>query len=204
MFCPKCGTANQDDANFCYKCGTSFAGKVPEQTRYEICQIEGAQITKGFGEIFGRTFRFWAEAVGPKGKYVVAQYEWRDGAYHSPYGPDGQCQQCLRAHSEFIRQLTKDGWEPSEERGEIWYQMRFRRKAVVATEEASFDVILLSAGNRKIDVIKVIRELTNFGLGEAKNLSQSTGAIVLRNVPRSIAESAKEKLESVGATVQLK
>ena len=64
MFCPKCGASNQADASFCYKCGASITGKAPEQVRYEICQIEGEQVTKpGLGEFAGRTFRFWADAV---------------------------------------------------------------------------------------------------------------------------------------------
>jgi large subunit ribosomal protein L7/L12 len=61
-----------------------------------------------------------------------------------------------------------------------------------------------SAGDKKIQVIKVVRELTSLGLKEAKDLVESAPAAVLENANKADAEAAKAKLEEVGATIELK
>ncbi len=71
-------------------------------------------------------------------------------------------------------------------------------------EKTEFDVIIKDAGAKKIDVIKVIRQLTNLGLGEAKTLAETAGGKVLSAVGKDAANDAKKKLEEAGAAVELK
>src|SRR5258708_32561157 len=71
-------------------------------------------------------------------------------------------------------------------------------------EKTEFDVIIKDAGAKKIDVIKVIRQLTSLGLGEAKALSETAGGKVLSAVGKEAAMEAKTKLEAAGAQVQVK
>lgn len=70
-------------------------------------------------------------------------------------------------------------------------------------EKTEFDVILKDAGPKKIDTIKVIRQLTNLGLVEAKNMAETAGAKVLTGVSKEAANDAKSKLEAAGAVVEL-
>lgn len=71
-------------------------------------------------------------------------------------------------------------------------------------EKTSFDVVLTSAGEKKIQVIKEVRGLTNLGLKEAKELVESAPTPVLEGVAKAAAEDAKAKLEEAGATVEIK
>ena len=71
-------------------------------------------------------------------------------------------------------------------------------------EKDSFDVILEAAGDKKIQVIKVVRELTSLGLGEAKAVVDGAPKAVLEGANKEAAEKAKEALEGAGATVTLK
>jgi large subunit ribosomal protein L7/L12 len=73
-----------------------------------------------------------------------------------------------------------------------------------AEEQTEFDVILQGAGEKKIQVIKEVRALTNLGLKEAKDLVDGAPKPVLERVPKDQADAAKEKLESAGATVEVK
>ena len=73
-----------------------------------------------------------------------------------------------------------------------------------AAEQDEFDVVLEAAGDKKIQVIKEVRALTNLGLKEAKDLVESTPKPVLEKVTKEAAEKAKEALEGAGATVTLK
>lgn len=68
-------------------------------------------------------------------------------------------------------------------------------------EKTEFDVIIKDAGAKKIDVIKVIRQLTSLGLGEAKTLAETAGSKVLTGVGKDAAQDAKKKLEEAGAQV---
>ena len=77
--------------------------------------------------------------------------------------------------------------------------------AVAAAEEKSeFDVILASAGDKKIGVIKVVREVTGLGLKDAKALVDGAPAPVKEGVAKADAEALKAQLEEAGATVELK
>ncbi len=76
--------------------------------------------------------------------------------------------------------------------------------APAAEEKDEFDVILANFGANKINVIKVVRELTSLGLKEAKDLVEAAPKAVKEGVSKSDAEAAKAKLEEAGATVELK
>ena len=76
--------------------------------------------------------------------------------------------------------------------------------AAAAEEKDEFDVVLSAAGDKKIQVIKEVRSLTSLGLKEAKDLVDSAPKPVLEKVTKEQADEAKAKLESAGATVELK
>ena len=76
--------------------------------------------------------------------------------------------------------------------------------AEAAEEQDEFDVVLAGAGAQKIQVIKVVRELTKLGLKEAKDLVDAAPKAVLEKVSKEDAEKAKTDLEAVGATVEVK
>jgi large subunit ribosomal protein L7/L12 len=71
-------------------------------------------------------------------------------------------------------------------------------------EQTAFDVVLTGAGEKKIQVIKEVRGLTNLGLKEAKELVEGAPKEILEGVDKDAAEEAKDKLEAAGATVELK
>ena len=70
-------------------------------------------------------------------------------------------------------------------------------------EKTEFDVVIKDAGAKKIDVIKVIRQLTSLGLGEAKTMAETAGGKVLTGVGKDAANEAKKKLEEAGASIVL-
>jgi len=76
--------------------------------------------------------------------------------------------------------------------------------AAAAEEKTEFDVVLEDFGAKKIQVIKVVRELTGLGLKEAKDLVEAVPGKILEGVEKSAADSAKAKLEEQGATVEIK
>jgi large subunit ribosomal protein L7/L12 len=76
--------------------------------------------------------------------------------------------------------------------------------AAAAEEKTEFDVILSAAGEKKIQVIKVVRELTGLGLKEAKDLVDGAPKPVKEKIAKAEAEDIKKKLEEQGATVQVK
>jgi large subunit ribosomal protein L7/L12 len=80
--------------------------------------------------------------------------------------------------------------------------------AAPAAEDAAaqdeFDVVLEAAGDKKINVIKEVRALTNLGLKEAKDLVEAAPKVILEKATKEAAEKAKEQLEGAGATVTLK
>jgi large subunit ribosomal protein L7/L12 len=76
--------------------------------------------------------------------------------------------------------------------------------AGAAEEQSTFDVMLTGAGDKKIQVIKVVRALTNLGLKEAKDLVDGAPSAVKEGVTREEADQAKTQLEDAGASVELK
>jgi large subunit ribosomal protein L7/L12 len=77
-------------------------------------------------------------------------------------------------------------------------------EAAAAEEKTSFDVILSAAGDKKIQVIKVVRELTSLGLKEAKELVDAAPKPVKTGVSKEEAEAIKAKLEEQGASIEIK
>ena len=71
-------------------------------------------------------------------------------------------------------------------------------------EKTEFDVVLKAAGDKKINVIKAVREVTSLGLKEAKDLVESAPATVKEAVSKDEAESIKKKFEEAGATIEIK
>jgi large subunit ribosomal protein L7/L12 len=76
--------------------------------------------------------------------------------------------------------------------------------AAAVEEQTEFTVILKSAGDKKINVIKEVRAITNLGLKEAKDLVEAGGKAVKEGVPKDEAEKIKQQLEAAGATVEIK
>lgn len=77
-------------------------------------------------------------------------------------------------------------------------------EAAPAEEQTEFDVVLKAAGDKKINVIKVVRALTSLGLKEAKDVVEGTPSTVLTAVSKDAAQDAKAKLEAEGAQVEVK
>jgi large subunit ribosomal protein L7/L12 len=77
-------------------------------------------------------------------------------------------------------------------------------EAAPVEEQTEFDVVLTGAGEKKINVIKVVRALTNLGLKEAKDVVEGTPSTVLSAVSKEAAQDAKAKLEAEGAQVSVK
>jgi len=71
-------------------------------------------------------------------------------------------------------------------------------------EKTTFDVVLVSCGDKKIPVVRALRDITNLGLKEAKELVESAPKMVREGVSKQEAEDIKKKLEEAGATVELK
>lgn len=76
--------------------------------------------------------------------------------------------------------------------------------APAAEEKTEFDVVLASAGDKKLNVIKVVRELTGLGLKDAKDLVESAPKAIKEGVSKEEAEKIKAQLEEAGASVELK
>ena len=76
--------------------------------------------------------------------------------------------------------------------------------AAPVEEKTEFDVVLKAAGEKKINVIKAVREVTSLGLKEAKDLVESAPATIKEGVNKDEAESIKKKFEEAGATVEIK
>jgi len=76
--------------------------------------------------------------------------------------------------------------------------------AAPVEEQTEFDVILKAAGDKKINVIKAVREVTSLGLKEAKDLVESAPATIKEGVSKDEAEAVKKKFEEAGATIEIK
>jgi large subunit ribosomal protein L7/L12 len=105
-----------------------------------------------------------------------------------------------------LKQILKDeyGIEPAAG-GAVMMAGPAGGEAAAAEEEKSeFDVILVEAGDKKINVIKEVRAITGLGLKEAKDLVEAGGKAVKEQAPKEEAEEIKKKLEEAGAKVELK
>lgn len=77
-------------------------------------------------------------------------------------------------------------------------------EAAPVEEKTEFDVILKAAGEKKVNVIKVVRALTSLGLKEAKDVVETAGSTILSGVSKEVAADAKAKLEAEGAQVEIR
>ncbi len=77
-------------------------------------------------------------------------------------------------------------------------------EAAAAEEKSAFDVVLANAGDQKIAVIKIVREVTEKGLQEAKQMVDSAPQVVKSGISKAEAEELKKKLETAGAAVEIK
>jgi len=131
MFCLTCGTQLPDDANFCHKCGTPIGQTQSSKVTWEYCQICWDEEDSLFS---GTQVWFWADAVGPEGKYNAGESpRYRTWGNTRVYGPADLSHKKDRAnaeeaHNRLVQMLISDGWEPLPERGEYWWQLRFRRR----------------------------------------------------------------------------
>jgi large subunit ribosomal protein L7/L12 len=76
--------------------------------------------------------------------------------------------------------------------------------APAEAEKTAFDVVMLSAGGTKLNVVKAVKDITNLGLKEAKDLVDAAPKAILEGVSKADAEKAKATLEEAGATIELK
>ncbi len=76
--------------------------------------------------------------------------------------------------------------------------------AAAAEEKTEFNIVLVDSGDKKINVIKVVRALTGLGLKEAKDAVEGTPSVLKEGVSKDEAEAAKKELEEAGAKVELK
>lgn len=72
-----------------------------------------------------------------------------------------------------------------------------------ADDKTEFDVVIKDVGPKKIDVIKAIRQITQLGLKDAKELAETSGAKIMEQVGKDVAQDAKSKLEAAGASIDL-
>jgi large subunit ribosomal protein L7/L12 len=100
--------------------------------------------------------------------------------------------------------LLEDKWGVSAAAAAPMMMGAMPAAAEAAVEKTDFDVELLAAGDKKIQVIKVVRELTGLGLKEAKDLVDGAPKVVKEGVAKADAEAMKAKLEEQGAKVALK
>jgi len=96
------------------------------------------------------------------------------------------------------------GIEPAAGGGMMMAAAPAAAAAAPAEEKTQFDVILATAGDKKINVIKVVRALTSLGLKEAKDLVEGAPKPVKTGISKAEADDAKKQLEEAGATVELK
>jgi hypothetical protein len=209
MYCMNCGTQLPDTAKFCAKCGqptatNASAVPVPEPNVecWETCEIVFAVIRK---PLFGEAeLHFIAQAAGPHGGYKAGESLVFKG---SPDGPQPDNLRHAAALSDLVKSMVRDGWELEGESGQAWYSQKFRRACPpepFAGTPGPHAVVLLSCGPKKIEVIKTIRQLTNLGLVEAKNISETPGAVVIDNISMDAAIAARKQLEDSGGTAQIR
>ncbi|MFO1129932.1 MAG: 50S ribosomal protein L7/L12 [Rickettsiales bacterium] len=103
-----------------------------------------------------------------------------------------------------LKKALEDKWGVKASSGAVMMSAAPVATAAAAEEQTSFNVIIKDAGANKINVIKVIREVTGLGLKEAKDLSEKADGIVKEDLNKADANSLKAKLEEAGAKIELK
>ena len=106
--------------------------------------------------------------------------------------------------AELVKKLEEKWGVKAASGGGMMMAMPAGGGAAAAAEKTEFDVVLAGAGDKKIQVIKVVRELTGLGLKEAKDLVDGAPKPVKEGIAKADAEAAKKKLEEAGAKAELK
>ena len=106
--------------------------------------------------------------------------------------------------SEFVKELEEKFGVSAAAPVAVMAAMPGAAPAEAAEEKTTFDVVLKDVGPQKIQVIKVVRALTDLGLKEAKDAVEGAPKIVKEGISKEDAEDAKKKLEEVGAVVEIK
>ena len=106
--------------------------------------------------------------------------------------------------AELVKKLEEKWGVKAASGGGMMMAMPAGGGAAAAAEKTEFDVVLAGAGDKKIQVIKVVRELTGLGLKEAKDLVDGAPKPVKEGIAKADAEAAKKKLEDAGAKADLK
>ncbi|MCE7984609.1 MAG: zinc ribbon domain-containing protein [Caldilinea sp. CFX5] len=139
MFCQNCGTKLVEKANFCHHCGASTVFYQPADTldttvRFEYCQIEAVTGKSSFFPRPKVNFKFCAEAIGSGGPYIADETQEFKAEFGRDFGDKSQIEPDVRfwgdIHKKFTAQLVKQGWEPLSDRGNQWWQIKFRRRIV--------------------------------------------------------------------------
>jgi len=177
MYCQKCGTRLPPGALYCFKCGAPVnTGKNQENSpnvepQWEYCEIV---FDKKQRLLYWEAF-FWAKAISSDGVYEAAKSpivkKW-----DIPEVPKRDDQSYARIHNLLINQLIAEGWEHTGDRGEKWWNVRFRRNIIIEKSTADLAVIigadqqiidLLNQG-LKIKAVKVYQKSAGVGMREAK------------------------------------
>ncbi len=136
MKCSRCGTEIPDEANFCWQCGMpQHADAEPQAGQdYETCQIRCSLVEdrQEFSNWFqshdwyhGAMFKFWAQAVGPDGEYVVGESPtFRAEPVFPPPADDRRARD---VYHTFLMRLVEQGWEPLGVKGDMWFSQQLRR-----------------------------------------------------------------------------
>jgi large subunit ribosomal protein L7/L12 len=107
--------------------------------------------------------------------------------------------------SEFVKELEeKFGVSAAVPVGMPMGPMPGAAEAAAEAEKTEFDVILTGFGDKKIQVIKAVREVTSLGLKEAKDLVEGAPQLLKEGIPKEEAESVKKKIEEAGGTAEIK
>jgi len=124
-FCMNCGTELPAEAKFCLSCGApQTAGVRSAREKWERCEITYTRKQS----LVTDSFTFWADAVGPRGSYSAGSVKPFKQFAPYTYPPDRNNDKAKAAHKQLVTMLLSDGWEPVDERGEGWWQLRFRRR----------------------------------------------------------------------------
>jgi hypothetical protein len=115
-----------------HHCGKEISSTTSEDN-WEFCQIQATWNTSPF--CFNCKCQFWADAIGKKGQYnagespiyIVAGNGWRLSNPPTGFSSGGK-KKSAEAHNSLVNQLISDGWEPLPDRGQSWWQNRFKRK----------------------------------------------------------------------------
>lgn len=128
IYCMQCGNELPGDARFCLKCGKPVGNATTSvsesEPTWEYCEIVYYPTRRAAILVKGKAV-FWAEAIGPKGKYEAARSPEMSTKDDRVYESDPEHR---RIFNDFIKKLSNDGWQLLPDRGKPWYGYKFRRK----------------------------------------------------------------------------